>query len=613
MRCRIQFAAAWLGRALAALFLAATACTPISEVGSKEDAATVEPGSCRQDTDCIIRSPCLSARCVRGMCLERPEPSGTELAADQQVDGDCNKFVCDGRGQPRKQPDDADAPRTNGNPCQKLSCENGALSVSDLPDDASCNDTGTCLRGTCSVCLEGRECSRADDCTIYRDHCTPQGTSCDDTGVARGPRPCGSGKVCDNGRCVPCVVGAECPSRRPCYASRVVSCDNGMECDERPLTGPSCGTDADGKKLYCSAGACEQACRDEPCASSANPCEEARWQCGAAASSCTTIAREDGLACGDNARCHAGVCATGALVNGDFSRGRNGWSATGDGARFLVAVDQGNAGLPSLSTSPDGRNSGGSARGTLSQTFSVPSDALGLHFVVSGGHAHVRLKDASGATLEDCTGRDSDLHVPVSWDLSGRRGQQLTLAIEDDVGSGDWAFIRVSGFDLIRELDGPLHNAQFIEGFDGWVTEGSGLRFQVFDAHNHYDGLSGVDMYGRRRTISTYTVDRTGGTAYGEASQGSVSQEFSVPPDAVALRFNVHGGHGGRIALLSGDQVLYTVTGPDSDSQRVLQSWPLQSHRGKLVRLVVQDDSSLPPWGYLGTTGFDLITSYNGP
>jgi len=50
-----------------------------------------------------------------------------------------------------------------------------------------------------------------------------------------------------------------------------------------------------------------------------------------------------------------------------------------------------------------------------------------------------------------------------------------------------------------------------------------------------------------------------------------------------------------------------------NDNRRVLVSWPLQAQRGKSVRLEIMDDSSLPPFGYIGTTGFDLITSYNGP
>src|SRR5262249_13340567 len=130
----------------------------------------------------------------------------------------------------------------------------------------------------------------------------------------------------------------------------------------------------------------------------------------------------------------------------------------------------------------------------------------------------------------------------------------------------------------------------------------------------YYSGTttsSGEAAYGTRRSISTYT--REGDAPLGDASQGSISQSFVVPSDAIALRFYLHGGDGGRIALLQGGQVVYSATGPDNDALRTLKSWSLEALRGKTVRLVLEDTSSVPPYGYVGSTGFDLITGYNGP
>ena len=48
--------------------------------------------------------------------------------------------------------------------------------------------------------------------------------------------------------------------------------------------------------------------------------------------------------------------------------------------------------------------------------------------------------------------RDSnEVLVPVDWDLATRRGQALTLAVEDELTANGWSFIGLSGFDVIRD------------------------------------------------------------------------------------------------------------------------------------------------------------------
>jgi hypothetical protein len=119
-------------------------------------------------------------------------------------------------------------------------------------------------------------------------------------------------------------------------------------------------------------------------------------------------------------------------------------------------------------------------------------------------------------------------------------------------------------------------------------------------------------MYGYRRSISTYARDISA-AARGDATRGSVSQNFTVPNDAVALRFNVHGGMAAQIKLLYQNQALYSVTGNDADAPLVIVNWALQAQRGKNVRLSIENSAVLGPFGYVGSSGFDLITSYNGP
>ena len=394
----------------------------------------------------------------------------------------------------------------------------------------------------------------------------------------------------------------------------ITSCKQSVQCEPRPISGPACGANDGGQRRYCVNGVCTLPCREGQCMAASDPCHSSRWDCsnGNAAPSCVPLTNPDGTPCGDSSTCHAGMCSRSALVNGNFAQRLDGWTATGDAGSFMIAPRAGRIEHSVLSTSSDGKNSGGSLRGSLSQVFTVPGDALALRFAIWGGRGHVRLKDAAGNVLEDCTGVSSDSEqVPVSWELGARRGQQLTLAIEDDLTSGDWAYVTLSGFDVIRDVDTPLRNPQFLQDWTGWETTGDAVRFNLFPDYDHYGAVDADPAYGTRHSLSTYSRDPNG--PYGSPAVGTVSQQFVVPADAVALRFNVHGGKSGRVYLAAGADMLHTVSAEDNDMPKLPVDWPLDKDRGKMVRLVIEDMSTATYFGYIGTTGFDLITSYNGP
>jgi hypothetical protein len=67
------------------------------------------------------------------------------------------------------------------------------------------------------------------------------------------------------------------------------------------------------------------------------------------------------------------------------------------------------------------------------------------------------------------------------------------------------------------------------------------------------------------------------------------------------------------VALYAGDTLLHSVSANDADSPKLLVDWPLTPDRGKVVRLLIEDLTTNTPYGYIGTSGFDVITSYNGP
>jgi hypothetical protein len=511
--------------------------------------------------------------------------------------------------------DDTDLP-PSVNPCQSVECHDGNPTFQNLPESTACHDSGVCRSGICSVCVEGEDCTRPNHCTLHRTRCEQGQIMCHDTLVPRETGACQDGKVCEEDRCVPCTVGAECEVDSACHIGIVTSCKGHKECELRPVSGPACEMKPGDQRRYCVNGLCTLPCREGVCMSSNDPCHTSRWDCSndMAAPSCTDVVQPDGTACGEWASCHAGVCAHNALVNGNFALGLLGWQASGDAAMFMLAPNSGKVEHAVLSTSADGKNSGGGLRGTLSQSFTVPDDALALRYAIWGGHAHVLLKDAAGNTVEDCPGLDSDTQTPVSWDLSGRRGQQFTLSIEDSLNSGDWAYVTVSGFDVIRDVDGPLRNSQFAQTWAGWETTNDATHFHLFLDYNYYARVEiggGAESYGRRFSVSTYGRDSD--APYGEATTGTLAQTFLVPDDAVALRFQVHGGRAARVALLSGTEVLRSVTGTNSDIPKLIVDWPLAAQRNKMVRLIIEDTATSGAWDYIGTSGFDLITSYNGP
>jgi hypothetical protein len=603
--------------------LVAWSCTPfkndqhhVSDTRTEPDAATRE-GDCAEDSDCPPSSPCSAVHCDEGKCIIKSTRNGVPVPSEQQVEGDCKKLVCDGRGQIRSENDDADT-RGGGNPCLEIRCLEGTREIVDAPDDTLCNGDGRCRAGTCSACSRGSDCSRASDCTEHRDTCRDGKSSCEDTGVPRAGRACGEGKVCHDGSCVPCSVGAECDTGTPCYLGRITSCTDALVCQPQPQSGIACGEDATGRMRYCVAGLCVTPCRDGPCMTSNDPCQTSHWDCSTPGGVpvCAPVALADGESCGERAVCYDGTCAARSLVNGDFSRGLDGWDVSGDRAAFLFMVDEASDNRRSFSTSPTAAATGGEKRISVSQSFIVADDAVAVRFNIFGGGAHVRLKDASGSVLEDCTGLDSnDVRTPVSWDLSERRGQRLTLAIEDDLDTGEWAYVSGSGFDVIRDVPGPIRNAQWADGFEGWESTGDGLYFALFDDYNYStmeSGRGGVPAYGRRLTVSTYGRDRAA-SSLGTATLGTISQVFVVPSDAVALRFNVHGGRAGQVRLLDGSKELHMASARDSDAWKVPVSWDLQPFRGKTLRLSIEDPSTSTRYGYIGTTGFDVITSYNGP
>jgi len=209
-----------------------------------------------QDTECGSRA------CVGGACVVGFVAAGTVLVA--QTPGDCRSRRCDGAGQISLVADDADLP-DDGNPCSREVCTGGVPSNPPAPAATACGSGRLCDgAGHCVGCLTPGDCPGNDDdcktrsceqnlcgftfrasgirvatqvagdCKADRcdgaGHVVPgsddtdlpvDGNSCTDdvctSGVASNPnRPLGTacvgGNHCDSaGRCVACLIAADCP------------------------------------------------------------------------------------------------------------------------------------------------------------------------------------------------------------------------------------------------------------------------------------------------------------------------------------------------------------------------------------------------------------------
>jgi hypothetical protein len=595
-------------------------CVRPEDQASAADAAV----ACGADTDCTSAGPCDPVHCAMGACIHAPIGAGVALPDAEQFAGDCHVSTCDGHGALSMRADDLDAPGDDGNACHKHACAGGMPDVSAVADGQPCNATGVCKDGQCSVCADGVVCTSASACTIHLTQCGDANSQqCVDTGMPiEEHKVCGTGRVCSAGACTDCVVGAECEGSTPCRVRRVTSCTLGKVCDVQEPAGGSCGSDSSGNPMTCNAGECGYPCQQGTCAATTDPCQTSHWNCAEpkVQPTCVTVPVDDGTACGSDQACHAGACAHSVLVNSQFAHGLTGWTLTGEATKFPVLQDSDpdNRRLYLTTWVADEPGGGDLATGSVSQQFVVPEDALALRFTVFGGHAEVRLQDASGAKLEGVTGPDrNDIRVPVSWDLTARHGQTVTLIIQDSITQMNWNFVGVTGFDVIRANASPIKNAQYDSDLtQGWQLTDDAPYWSVFDDYN-FGGMGGVDgigdsAFGRRRGISSYV--RSSQTAHtGVAATGSVSQTFVVPPDATALRFNVYGGDTGRVTLFDGKTQVEHTSGKNSNAIKTPVSWDLTTRRGSTLTLTVSDNQTSGDWGYVGCSGFDLITGYNGP
>lgn len=237
-------------------------------------------GACTTPKDCPGTGECVVATCNDGVCGASNVPEGTTIA--EQKSGDCKQVVCDGAGATKNVNDDGDVP-VDGTDCTADLCMDGVPSNPPATMEAKCSDSG--------------------------------------------------GKVCDGaGRCVACVVTADCASPEICKKNQCLdpACDDGVKdgtesdldcggkcapCDDDK----GCGVDAD-----CASSACRKNVCVSQCADGKQDGAETDVDCGGG----TCPACVDGAACGANEDCASHTCVQGLCFAQECADGTKNGSET---------------------------------------------------------------------------------------------------------------------------------------------------------------------------------------------------------------------------------------------------------------------------------------------
>ncbi len=141
---------------------------------------------------------------------------------------------------------------------------------------------------------------------------------------------------------------------------------------------------------------------------------------------------------------------------------------------------------------------------------------------------------------------------------------------------------RVAGVAATKDLV----NADFASGDTrGWRSEG-----ETFAIALCADGS---------RELTTYVKP------LGDATRGSLSQEFTVPAEASELRFLIKGGSE-SVRLWRGDELLRETRGRKTNDVETQARWTIDDFRGQRVRVEIADESSAR-WGFVTVRKFELV------
>jgi hypothetical protein len=217
---------------------------------------------CGSADDCEGKdSDCAQRTCSDGKCGVEYAKNG--VAIGDQIAGDCNRTVCDGKGGTLVVADDGDLP-VDGNVCTKDVCKNGVHSNPNEPTTVSCGATsqfkcdGT---GKCGNCAVDADCGQNNICATFSCNAGNCKTTFLNVDPGQSAGDCKKA-ICSNGSITATIDNTDLPVDGKVCTKDL--CTNGAPSNPALPATTSCGAnstcDANGNCVCADPNACAGKC-----------------------------------------------------------------------------------------------------------------------------------------------------------------------------------------------------------------------------------------------------------------------------------------------------------------------------------------------------------------
>ncbi|MDC0748303.1 hypothetical protein [Polyangium mundeleinium] len=210
--------------------------------------------TCKVPTDCGKSTSCLKWACVQGQCAALYNDDGYP-SLEHDIPGDCQKWVCNGKGGTRLTADIDDPPKT-AETCMTWTCvawtpvlvpqNDGEVCLMEVGVKGQCNAMGACVQ-----CMTDDDCPAMERCllgacTTCHDGVMNNGETGTDCGANCGwcgGATCLADSECASGHCA--FMAGESGAKVCCDAAcdgDCQECDNDGACKPVPLGEPDIDT-----------------------------------------------------------------------------------------------------------------------------------------------------------------------------------------------------------------------------------------------------------------------------------------------------------------------------------------------------------------------------------
>lgn len=165
-------------------------CVPASSVRAEICSNSV-------DDDCDGMVDCADSNCAPGTTCGTNQVCRNGMCGDCQAGGSCDPMMACKTG--------------------RYDCSTGTrrcVVAGNVTNGDSCGGDNACLDGVCRQCRNSGSCTnnQSSSCRQGQRRCRDGREVCEDGQAKDNGLPCGSNRVCFNGRCDPCTEGMDCSS-----------------------------------------------------------------------------------------------------------------------------------------------------------------------------------------------------------------------------------------------------------------------------------------------------------------------------------------------------------------------------------------------------------------